>query len=451
MKLSFLGAVQTVTGSKYLIDFGTKKILVDCGLFQGLKELRLRNWATPPFDAASIDAVILTHAHIDHSGYLPLLVKNGFRGPIYCSAGTYDLCKILLPDSGYLQEEESRLANLLGYSKHKPALPLYTKADAQIALEYFHVVDFGIEYNIENVASFTLHHAGHILGASFVMIKSENTSLLFSGDLGRPNDPIMRTPAIMQTADYLVMESTYGDRIHDSADPADQIADVINRTAKRGGTIIIPAFAVGRAQTLLYYIRQLKKENKIPNIPVFLDSPMAISATDLLCQHLNEHRLSPEQCADICRDVTYVNTAAESKTVDNYHVPIIIVSASGMLEGGRVLHHLQAFLPDHRNTVLFTGYQAAGTRGEALIKGKSEVKIHGVLVPVQAEIVALDNLSAHADANEILAWLKNFNKPPKKTFLTHGEPSAAEALKEKIETELKWNCVIPKYLEEEEL
>lgn len=451
MKLTFLGAVQTVTGSKYLLNFGTKKILVDCGLFQGLKELSLRNWDIPAFDPANIDAVVLTHAHIDHSGYLPLLVKNGFKGPIYCSAGTYDLCKILLPDSGYLQEEEARLANLLGYSKHKPALPLYTKEDAHIALQQFHSVDFGIEYNIEKVASFTLHHAGHILGASFVMIKSQNTSLLFSGDMGRPYDPIMRPPAIMQTADYLVMESTYGDRTHDPSDPAEQIAGAINHTAKRGGTIIIPAFAVGRAQTMLYYIHQLKKTNRIPNIPVFLDSPMAISATELLCRHANEHRLSPAQCVDICSEVTYVNTAQESKTIDNYHTPMIIISASGMLEGGRVLHHLQAFLPDHRNTVLFTGYQAAGTRGEAIVKGKSEIKIHGSMVPVEAEIIVMENLSAHADANEILAWLKNFNKPPKETFLTHGEPQAAEVLKEKIETELRWNCVIPKYLDTHEL
>lgn len=451
MKLTFLGATETVTGSKYLLMFDQKKILVDCGLFQGLKELRLRNWDAPPLNPKEIDAVILTHAHIDHSGYLPLLVKKGFSGPIFCSHSTADLCTILLPDSGYLQEEEARIANLLGYSKHKPALPLYTKLDAEVALKQFHPVEFGVEYNLGGNVTFQLHRAGHILGASFVAIKFDHSILLFSGDMGRPHDPIMNPPAIMQKADYLVLESTYGDRCHEKTDPAEEIATIINKTVKRGGSVIVPAFAVGRAQLLLYYLHQLKKAKKIANIPVFLDSPMAINATELFCQNAQEHRLSTQQCIDICSDVTYINTAEESTALDDYNSPMIIISASGMATGGRILHHLKAFLPDHRNTVLFTGYQATGTRGDRLVKGETAVKMYGSWVPVRAEIQNLNNMSAHADSDEIIAWLKKFTHPPKKVFLTHGEISAEEALQLRINTELGWTCEIPKYLQTENL
>lgn len=451
MQLTFMGATGTVTGSKYLLTSNYKKIFIDCGLFQGYKELRLRNWGSLPIDPSKIDAVILTHAHIDHSGYLPLLVKNGFSGKIYCSSATRDLCEILLRDSGHLQEEEARFANERGYSKHHPALPLYTQEDAEQSLHYFHTVNFGEEYQLDDDLSFRLTHSGHILGSSFVYIKHQNRSLLFSGDLGRPHDPVMNPPAIVQTTDYLVLESTYGNRLHETINPIDQLGEVINKTAKRGGSIIIPAFAVGRAQSILYFIYQLKKSNRIPNIPVFLDSPMAVSATKIFCHYTNEHKLSKQQCFDICASVTYTNTVEESKAIDNYQYPIIIISASGMATGGRVLHHIKQFAQDYRNTILFTGYQAGGTRGERMVKGESEVKIHGQMIPIRAEVIELSNTSAHADYQEILTWLKKFTKTPKKIFITHGELEAAESLKNIIETELAWKCDIPVYLQKEEL
>lgn len=451
MQLTFMGATGTVTGSKYLLVSDSKKILIDCGLFQGYKELRLRNWSDLPFNPHKIDAVILTHAHIDHSGYIPLLVKNGFSGRIYCSSATRDLCEILLRDSGHLQEEEARFANEQGYSKHHPALPLYTQEDAENSLHYFHIVNFGDEYQLDDDLSFQLTRSGHILGSSFVQIKHHNRRLLFSGDLGRPQDPVMNPPAIVQSTDYLVLESTYGNRLHEPINPIDQLGEVISKTAKRGGSVIIPAFAVGRAQSLLYFIYQLKKTNKIPDIPVFLDSPMAVSALKIFCRYTNEHKLSKRQCFDICADATYINTVEESKAIDNYQYPIIIISASGMATGGRVLHHIKQFAQDYRNTILFTGYQAGGTRGDRMVKGESEIKIHGQMIPIHAEVIELSNTSAHADYQEILAWLKKFTKPPVKVFITHGEPEAAQSLKNMIEKELAWKCDIPVYLQTVEL
>lgn len=445
MELTFFGATRTVTGSKFLLNFGAKKFLVDCGLFQGYKELRNLNWQKFPIDPATINAVILTHAHIDHSGYLPLLVKNGFKGPIYCSPGTYELCKILLTDSGYLQEEEARIANLLKYSRHQPALPLYTKQDAENSLRQFVPVEFGHEYNLENIATFSLHHAGHILGAALVQIKFADSSVLFSGDLGRLYDPIMRAPAKMQNADYLILESTYGDRVHDKTDPEIFIADVINRTIKHGGVVVIPAFAVGRAQAILYYIYELKRKNKIPDVPVFLDSPMAIKATEAFCHYPNEYRLSTQLCLKIYREVNYVETIEESTELQNFNGPMIIVSASGMIAGGRILHHLQVYLPDPRNSVLFIGYQAGGTRGDRLVNGDPEIKIYGKIVPVAAKIYSINNLSAHADSDEIMQWLKNFTYPPRKVFLVHGEEHSATVLQEKIKQELRWDCLIPSF------
>lgn len=453
MKLTFLGATGTVTGSKYLLEDGGKKFLIDCGMFQGLKELRLRNWEKLPVDPASIDAVILTHAHIDHSGYLPLLVKNGFKGPVYCSAATADLCDILLPDSAYLHEEDAARANRYGYSKHHPALPLYTQEDAYTALERIKPVSFGDEHQLSEHLTFRLTHAGHILGAASVRISDGLTTLTFSGDLGRLNDPIMTPPAQIQETDYLVLESTYGDRLHDRDDPLDQLEAVINKTAARGGKVIIPAFAVGRAQTLIYYINELKKAGRIPPLPVFLDSPMAISATKLLQQHPAEHRLSKEQCAETCSGVFYTKTVEQSKEIysKNNGLPVIIISASGMATGGRILHHLKHFIGDPRNSVILAGYQAAGTRGARLEHGETEIKIHGNLYPVRAEIIKLDTMSAHADYQEILEWLGHFRKPPRKTFITHGEPEAASSLKFKIEEHLGWDVEIPVYLQQEEL
>lgn len=451
MELTFLGATGTVTGSKYLLTSNGKKILVDCGLFQGYKELRLRNWAAFPVDIHTIDAIVLTHAHIDHSGYIPLLVKRGFKGKIYCTPGTKDLCTILLPDSGYLQEEEAKWANKYGSSKHHPALPLYTQEEAIHSLDYFSIVDFNKPIQIEDIFTIEFHHAGHILGASMVSIKSDSTSILFSGDLGRPHDPIMCAPDIIEETDYLVLESTYGDKLHGKESPEEKLAEIINETAKRGGSVIIPAFAVGRAQSLLYYLYQLKQKNLIPSLPIFLDSPMAINATEILCRYEHEVRQSKEECHNFCNVATYVRTIQESQKIDSMNMPAIIISASGMATGGRILHHLKAYAPNHRNTILLSGYQAGGTRGDRIEKGEKLIKIYGQMVPIKAQVASLPNLSAHADYQEILDWLSHFKKPPKKVFLTHGEPHSTVSLKEKIVKTLHWNCEVPHYLQKESL
>ncbi len=452
MKITFLGATETVTGSKYLIETDELTVLVDCGLFQGLKDHRIRNWQPLPVDPRRIDALLLTHAHIDHSGYIPRLIKEGFRGKIYTSAATLDLCKILLPDCGYLQEEDARQANKYGYSKHKPALPLYTRDEAEASLASFESVEFGQSYPLGNDFSFNFHRAGHILGAAIITIKTENRSLVFSGDLGRPNDPIMRPPVFIDAADFLVVESTYGNRLHDRTDPLDEIADIVNATIQKGGSIIIPAFAVGRAQSLLYYLYQLKKVGRIPrHLPIYLDSPMSINATGLMCDHTNEHHLSKDECHGTCDVATYVKTTDESKRLNANNVPSVIISASGMATGGRILHHLKHHLPNWRNTVLLAGYQAEGTRGDRLLKGEKAIKIHGQMVPVNARIECLSNTSAHADYDEILSWLGHFRSAPKKVFITHGSQESAQSLAEKIKSRFGWNTCIPHYLQSENL
>ncbi len=451
MKLTFLGATRTVTGSKYLIEASGKKILIDCGLFQGYKELRLRNWSAFPMPPAEIDAVVLTHAHLDHSGYLPLLVKQGFRGKIYCTPPTFDLCKLLLPDSGYIQEEDAKRANKYRYSKHDPAMPLYTLADAEESLKYFHTVPFGHDFTLGEGMHFRFERNGHILGASWVLLTAEKRTVLFSGDIGRPHDPVMKAPVPPVEADYVVVESTYGDRRHEPTGPLDQLEPIIKRTALRGGTVIIPAFAVGRAQSIMYYLHALKSAHRMPNIPVYLDSPMAIGATDVLEKYLNEHRLNRELCTAVTDSVTYIHSVEESKKLDTNHFPKIIVAASGMATGGRVLHHIKLLGSDRQNTILFTGFQAGGTRGDRMLKGEKEVKIHGLMVPINAEIAALDNMSAHADYEEILNWLGHMRKPPIKTFVTHGEESAALAMKAHIEKRLEWKCEMPDYMQTVEL
>jgi metallo-beta-lactamase family protein len=452
MKLTFLGATETVTGSRYLVE-DNARILVDCGLFQGRKDLRLRNWAPLPVAPSSIHALVLTHAHLDHSGYIPLLVKNGFKGPIYCSHATADLCGILLPDSGHIQEEDAEAANRHGYSKHHPALPLYTEDDARKCLGNLHPVPYGRPHALSDDMSFTLHRAGHILGASCIELRGgDGTSVLFSGDLGRLNDPVMKPPAEMQEADYLLIESTYGDRLHDQTDPLKEIGEVIYRTVTRGGSVLIPAFAVGRAQAIVYYIYMLQKEGRIPQgVPVYLDSPMAINVSELLLKYPNDHRLSHEICLGMGRLAQYIRTPEESKGLDqNPAMPKIIISASGMATGGRVLHHLKHMAGDRRNTILLAGYQAEGTRGDRLARGEREIKIHGQMRAVEAEIVKMDSMSAHADSGEILTWLGHFRRPPKKTFITHGEVSSAEALRKKIETQLGWDAVVPAYMQKVE-
>ena len=448
MKLTFLGATQTVTGSKYLLEAAGKKYLIDCGLFQGQKELRLRNREPFPVEPSSIEAVLLTHAHLDHSGYLPLLVKLGFRGKIYASRATYDLCKILLCDAGRIQEEDAREANKGGYSKHHPALPLYTEQDAEAALKYFHCVDFDTEQHLSDTLTFQLTRAGHILGSSFITLKDRETSIVFSGDIGRPQDPVMGGPSEIHTTDYLVMESTYGARLHPKIDVLTTLEEIINSTLAKGGSVVIPAFAVGRTQSILYYIYKLKEAGRIPaHTPIYLDSPMAQNATNLLHRYPNEHHLSKEECARSCSVAEYVRTQDDSKRLNFSTTPSIIISASGMAEGGRVLYHLVHYAPGTENTILFAGYQAAGTRGDRMLKGEKEIKIHGRMIPVRARIMNLDALSSHGDYLELLEWLKGFTTAPKCVFLTHGEIESAEALKAKIEEALGWRVVVPRYLE----
>ncbi|MBX7147387.1 MAG: MBL fold metallo-hydrolase [Alphaproteobacteria bacterium] len=451
MKLTFLGATETVTGSKYLLESANQKILIDCGLFQGRKELRLRNWGVLPIKSININAVLLTHAHLDHSGYIPKLVNLGFSGSIYCTEATYDLCKILLPDSGYLQEEDANAANRHGWSKHHPALPLYTEEEAKNSLQYFRPIAFGQSYNLHDELSFSFHRAGHILGASFIRLNNGQTNILFSGDIGRLHNPVMKPPAQIQEIDYLVLESTYGNRLHDKDDPIDDIEKIVLQTINRGGTLLIPSFAVGRAQILLYYFYILKQEKRIPDVPIYLDSPMAIDATELLHKHMNDHRLSYEECKSVCTIPQYTRTTEESKAINKNNIPKIIISSSGMATGGRILHHLKHYLGDSKNTILLSGFQAEGTRGDRLARGENEIKIHGNMWPVKAKIIKLDNMSAHADYGEILIWLKNFRKPIKKVFITHGEIEAAQSLKQKIEKEFKWEVVIPTYMQTEEL
>lgn len=447
VKITFLGGAGTVTGSKYLLETEGQKILVDCGLFQGLKELRLRNWAPFPLRPRDIDAVVLTHAHIDHSGYLPLLVRDGFRGPVYATSGTRDLCDILLPDSGYLMEREADHANRWGFSKHHPAKPLYTRADAIAAMSRFRTLDFGEKRSLGKGTQIRFRPAGHILGAAILELWSGGRKIVFSGDLGRPNSSIMLDSTPIAKTDYLVVESTYGDRLHEAQDPEDALADIINRTSGRGGKVLIPSFAVGRVQTLLFHLYRLKQDGRILDLPIFLDSPMAINATALFSGHVGEHRLTADQCAQAFGVAEYVHRVEDSKTLDHSDMPMVVISASGMATGGRVVHHLKHFAPDHRNTILFAGFQAPGTRGDRIVRGEAEVKMLGQMVPIRAEVHNLQMMSAHADQAEMLAWLRGFRAPPQHTFVTHGGADASAALAQKITEEFGWGCLVPAHEE----
>lgn len=450
-RLTFLGAAGTVTGSKYLLDTGAQRILVDCGLFQGYKQLRLRNWAGLPVEPAAIDAVVLTHAHLDHSGYLPLLVRNGFKGRVYCTPATRDLCRLMLPDAGHLEERAAESANRHTYSKHHPALPLFTEKDADTALTHLHPVDFGQPVALAGGVTLRYRYGGHILGAAMAAFERGGKRILFSGDLGRPNDPILRAPETIDRADYLVVESTYGNRKHPATDAQDVLAEIINTTVHKGGSVVVPAFTVGRAQLLLYHLYHLKRAHRIPDLPVYLDSPMAIGAGEIFRAHPGDHRLSPAEAQAVCAVARATPTSEDSKAIDRSRMPSVIVSASGMATGGRVLHHLRVFAPDPRSTILFTGFQAGGTRGAAMLAGAATIRIFGDDIVVRARIADMPMLSAHADADEILGWLKRFEAPPKRTFVTHGEPDAADALRQRIARELNWACDVPAYRDEAKL
>ncbi len=451
MKLTFAGAAGTVTGSRHLFQEGQRAFLLDCGLFQGYKQLRLRNWTPLPIAPDRIDQVVLSHAHLDHSGYLPALVRDGFGGPIYATAATIDLCEILLKDSAHLQEEEARFANRHGFSKHVPAEPLYTVDDALAAIKHFRAVEFGEAVNLGEGLSATLESAGHLLGAGIVRLARGKRSLVYSGDLGRPADTILRAPARFEGADLLLLESTYGDRRHSTDDAQAVLGRLVRETAAAGGSLLIPSFAVGRAQTVMLALTRLKAAGEIPDLPIFLDSPMAIDATALYRKYRRQHRLTVAECRAMCGVARLVNTPEQSKALANLRMPSVIIAASGMATGGRVLHHLKTMAPDQRNRILFVGHQAGGTRGAHLVAGATEVKIHGEWVAVRAGVSNIDVWSAHADADEIMGWLKTAKRAPDQVYLVHGEPAAADTLRQRIEEQLKWRVQVPDHLQSVEI
>jgi metallo-beta-lactamase family protein len=455
-KITFLGAAGTVTGSKYLVEAQGKKLLVDCGLFEGTKELSQRNWDKLPVDVETIDWVLLTHAHIDHTGYLPRLARSGYKGPIYANAATRELCNLLLPDSAHLQEEDALYAAKKGYSKHKPPLPLYTVGEAQQALTQFHDIPRADTFQISPEFSVRPHDAGHILGSTWLELTitegDKKTLVVFSGDLGRYDQPILNDPESPTQADYLLCESTYGDRDHPAGNVADELADQINQTAKRGGAVVIPAFAVGRTQTLMYYLKQLVAQKKIADLPVYVDSPMAISVTELYKNHPEDHdidftRQSQNGDGDPLnlKEVHMTRSVEDSKKINDVVSPCIIVSASGMATGGRILHHLEHRLPDSRSTILLVGYQGEGTRGRQLLEGAKFISLYGQQIPVRAKVVEIGQLSAHAGQSELLRWLSGFKQAPKQAFLVHGEPVALNALREKVKAQFGWGVTIPDY------
>ncbi len=477
ISITFLGAARTVTGSKYLVESNGTKVLVDAGLFQGLKELRDRNWQDLPIAATGIESVVLTHAHLDHCGYLPRLVSQGFRGRVFCTQGTKDLCGIVLPDAGRLQEEDAEYANRQGFSKHKPALPLYGEADAFRAVSQLQPCGYDRPMPVAPGIEIAFINAGHLLGSSYVRMHIDGRTVLFGGDLGRFDRPVLPDPAMVSGADYLLVESTYGDRVHEKDDDGTRLADIVNETVRRGGKLIIPAFAIGRVEELIYWLRRLETEDRIPALPVFLDCPMASAALARYSERV--HELDPDMRPEnhdntaphdaAARDprparrrhaqqeremavfaterFRVVTSVEESKNVTASRTTAIVMSSSGMAEGGRVLHHLKAALPDPRNTVLFAGYQGVGTRGRRLVDGEKSVKIHGEWVPVAARIERLDSMSAHADANEIMRWLHGFSQKPTTTFIVHGEPPSMEALAGRIHAELGWETRMPEHRE----
>jgi metallo-beta-lactamase family protein len=444
--ITFLGGTGTVTGSKYLVQHEGHSLLVDCGLFQGYKQLRLRNWRPLPVVPDSVHAVLLTHAHLDHSGYLPLLAREGFRGRAWATPATQDLCGILLPDSGHIQEEDAAFANRHGFSKHAPALPLYTRRDALDSLRLIRPVPFGQPFEPARGWQATFSRAGHILGAASLLLEVGGKRILFSGDLGRTDDLLMRPPAPAPAADAVLIESTYGNREHPREDLLAELGPALQRVAARGGVAVLPVFAVGRAQAVLHAIAMLKKSHVIPpSLPVFLDSPMAVHTTELAHRHTDEYRLSATEVHAMAHAATMVETSEQSKALARRNGPMVILAASGMATGGRVLHHLKLYAGGHRNMVVLTGYQAPGTRGATLADGSRTVRIHGEDVAVNAEIVQLQSASAHADSHQLLDWLRTMPKPPQQVYVVHGEMGASDEFRKRIEHALKLRAMAPEH------
>ncbi|MHB0869334.1 MAG: MBL fold metallo-hydrolase RNA specificity domain-containing protein [Chloroflexota bacterium] len=459
--IRFLGAAGTVTGARFLVSSDKAQVLVDCGLFQGLKELRLMNWDKPPFDPVAVDAVVLTHAHLDHSGYIPRLIRHGFHGSIHATPPTVDLCGILLPDSGHLQEEQAEHANRHSYSKHTPALPLYTAAEAMASLRYLKASPYGQITEVAEGIRVRLLDAGHILGSAIVEMwvedGGEETKIVFSGDLGRYGEPLLADPTPIAEADYLLVESTYGNRSHADGEPQEQLAKVVSEAVEAGSCLLIPSFSVGRTQQLLYALHCLEADRMIPPLPVYVDSPMAIDATEIFLAHPEAHDMELQRLEANgdnpfrLRHLRFVRTPEESESLDGRREPMVLISASGMATGGRVLHHLEAFLDDPKATVLFVGYQAAGTRGRSLLEGTRMLKLLGHEVPVRARVRQIDGFSAHADQEEILRWLSGFQRPPATTFLVHGEEEACRSLAETVQRRFHWETETPELYQEVEL
>jgi metallo-beta-lactamase family protein len=456
--LRFLGACGTVTGSKFLLEAGSRRVLLDCGVFQGSRELEEKNWTAPPFDPASLAAVVLTHAHIDHTGYLPRLAKAGFTGPVYVTPPTSDLLAYLWPDAAHLHEEDARYANKRGYSRHRPALPFFDGREAARALEMLKSVPFHERVELAPGLAFTFHRVGHILGAAFLAVEADARRLVFSGDVGQRDVPILKDPETPDGANYLVLESTYGDRLHPGGSPRDELGRAVSEAIARRGAILIPAFAIGRAQDVLYHLRSLQREGGLPDsLPIYLDSPMAVSAVDIYCRATSEHdvEMAALRDAGLCPiegpSVQLVRDRVESKALNERTGAMVIISASGMLSGGRILHHLKRRLPDPETTLLFVGFQAAGTLGRRILEGAHEVRIHGEPVPVRAAVREISALSAHADQQGLVQWAGALPAPPQTTFLVHGEPSAREALRGELRSKFQWNVVLPEEGEAVEL
>lgn len=452
--LQFYGAAGTVTGSKYLLNVNKNKYLIDCGLFQGPRELREMNWAKPSFNPSEIKAVLLTHAHIDHTGFLPRLYKLGLRCPIYCTSATQDLCKILLPDTGRLQEEETEFRQKSGRSRHHPPLALYTEKDALETLKLFKTVDSNRKIFFEKDFSAEWFTMGHIIGASGINLRGDDVSITFSGDIGRYNVPILKDPQLVELGKLLLIESTYGDRLHSETPVKEQMATIINQTVKRGGAVVIPSFAVGRAQTLLYFIRELKNDKLIPDIPVIIDSPMASDATTIYQRHADEFDQAAKdmlysKCSPFaCSNLAFTQSATDSKKLNTIHEPMIIISASGMLTGGRILHHLYNRISSPKNTILFVGYQSPGGRGAWIKSGATSLKLLGEEVAIHAQISEISGLSAHGDYLELLRWAESCQGTPQAVAVVHGEPESAKVFADKLKSKFNWNTFIPAFGEQ---